>query len=376
MSTTIEATTAATTTTTTTAARAVGPLPPDRLRVPWKTVVALAAVMAYADGYWETSLRGAIGAIERTQSPFASWWQESTLLLPVFIVAVLGALTLAMRWFGPVLLRPRTVAVTALLIVAAGTLAGLATIAANSAYDYHLQVHQLQMMDAMRSPCPGNCLAAESHATLLVHVRGALYILRWLLLTNVVLVAWLVAMWGGRLKISTIRLPHSGPADIRPSTAGRVSQVRWLLVGALVAGAAIHATLVPDHRTGWTGVLFILLAIWQVTLAYLLLARLEERTVLLATALLSAGALSLWLSTHPANLADTLAAALDLTVLLTAVLLLRGTRWLSRRPPGSAHVTSLVLVTLLAVTIIGVAATGLSWFDAFDLSGNLMNMPH
>ena len=43
------------------------------LAVPWFTVVPLAVVMAYATGFWLVSLRGAIGAIERTQEPFASW---------------------------------------------------------------------------------------------------------------------------------------------------------------------------------------------------------------------------------------------------------------------------------------------------------------
>ena len=74
-----------------------------RLAVPWLTVLPLAIVMAYADGFWMVALRGAVGAIERTQEPFTSWWRESTLGLPLYVFAVLGALMLAMRWFGPVL---------------------------------------------------------------------------------------------------------------------------------------------------------------------------------------------------------------------------------------------------------------------------------
>ena len=72
-----------------------------RRGVPWRTVVALAAVLAYADGFWLISLRGAIGAIERTDRQFPSWFVESTTVLPVFAFAVLGAMTLALRWFGP-----------------------------------------------------------------------------------------------------------------------------------------------------------------------------------------------------------------------------------------------------------------------------------
>src|SRR4051812_27600884 len=69
--------------------------------VPWRTVVVPATVLAYADGYWLISLQGAIGAIERTNGPFASWLRGSTTILPVFAFAVLAALTLGLHWFGP-----------------------------------------------------------------------------------------------------------------------------------------------------------------------------------------------------------------------------------------------------------------------------------
>ena len=59
--------------------------------VPWGTVLLLAVAMAYVDGFWTMSLRGAVGAIERTQTPFVSWLQESTLVLPLYVCAVLAA---------------------------------------------------------------------------------------------------------------------------------------------------------------------------------------------------------------------------------------------------------------------------------------------
>ena len=44
-----------------------------RLRVvPWLSVLPLAVVLAYADGFWIIALRGSVGSIERTQEPFAS----------------------------------------------------------------------------------------------------------------------------------------------------------------------------------------------------------------------------------------------------------------------------------------------------------------
>src|SRR6478609_10187348 len=96
-----------------------------RLAVPWFTVLMLATVMAFADGFWMLSMRGATGAIERSDGAFTSWWRESTVSLPVFVVAVLGALLLAIRLFGPVLRTFSAVTAGVLLVAAAGTIAGI-----------------------------------------------------------------------------------------------------------------------------------------------------------------------------------------------------------------------------------------------------------
>ena len=42
----------------------------SRPGVAWWTVLPLAALMAYGDGFWVMSLREAAGAIERMDSPF------------------------------------------------------------------------------------------------------------------------------------------------------------------------------------------------------------------------------------------------------------------------------------------------------------------
>jgi hypothetical protein len=369
--------------------------PATRLGVPWKTVVALAVVLAYADGFWLTSLQGAVGAIERTQGPFASWLRESTMVLPVFVFAVVGVLTLALRWFGPVLTRPKTLAVTGLLIVAAGTIVGLGAIVASSAYDYHLQSAQLHVMDSMHAICTGNCFGAEQHATLLVHIRAVLLISRWVLLTNLVLVAWLVAMWGGRLTVSTTKRQSDGLTDpALVAGRSRAQDIRLLLVGTLVASAAIHAALVPSHLTQWAGVLFLFLSVWELAVAYMLLARLDDRLVLLAAAVISVGPLVLWLYSLMAaaglpfgphaglpagvGVPGCLAGALEVASLLAAVSLLRAAGRLGREPRAAAHVHGLVLAALIAVSAIGVAGTGLSVFDAFGVSGSqaVMDMSH
>jgi hypothetical protein len=174
--------------------------------VPWLTVVPLAVVMAYADGFWVISLRGAAGSIERTGEPFVTWLRESTLVLPVFVLAVLGALKLAARWFGPALRRPKTVVATALLVVAAGTLVGIAGLAASSAYDYRLQSNHLLVMDSMRSMASmASMTAAQQQASLDLQVRAVGVGSGLLLASNLMLVGWVVALRGGRLDGSTTR---------------------------------------------------------------------------------------------------------------------------------------------------------------------------
>jgi len=206
---------------------------PGRLAIPWLTVMSLAVVMAYATGFWLVSLRGAVGAIERTQGPFVTWLRESTLLLPVFVLAVLGALTLAMRRFGPVLRRARMVVAAALMVVAAGTLVGIAAIAASAAYDYHLQSNLLQTVGSMNHGGGPAGVQAQQQASLDLQVRAVAYGSAILLATNLVLVGWVLAFRGGRLDVSTTRhrsagaLPATLDADSAPRT--RADDLRLLL---------------------------------------------------------------------------------------------------------------------------------------------------
>jgi hypothetical protein len=176
--------------------------------VPWLSVVPMAVVLAYADGFWLISLRGAVGAVERAQDPFVTWLRESTLLLPVYILAVLAALAVARRWFGPVLRRPKTVVAAALLIVAAGTTVGIAAAAASSAYDYRLQSNELQLTGSMRSmPSMGSMgsTAHQEQATLGLQLRAVGYGSAIILVTNLLLVGWVVALRGGRLNVTSTR---------------------------------------------------------------------------------------------------------------------------------------------------------------------------
>jgi hypothetical protein len=367
-----------------TAARAGTPRDPGNVH--WRTVLALTVVLAYADGYWLVSLQGAVGAIGRTGHPFATWLQEATVLLPVFAFAVLAAMTLALRWFGPEPDRTRTVAATALLVVASGTAVGLAALVASSAIDYHLQSAQLQLvqgMSSMQGRCDSSCLAQQEADTLEVHVRGVLLVSRWLLLTNLVLVAWVMALMGGRIRLSTAARPTYAPGEPEPIPDGGVAQLRQLLVGALMGSAAIHLAVVPEHLTEWpaAGLFFTVLSAAELAIACRLLTCVR-RTVLLGAAAISIGPLCLWLYSRTVGMPfgpepgvpesvgvpDCLACLLEVASLLAAVSLLRSWGWAARRSRLSSHVAGLVVLALISVTTVGVAGTGLSWFDPFGVS--------
>ena len=181
--------------------------------MPVLTVVALAALMAYGDGFLLTSLQGAVGAITRTGTPFASWLRGSSLLLPLFALAVLGALTLARRRFGPRLVAPGQVLRAGLMIAAAGSIVGVGAIAASSAYDYQVQSAELRAVHATHDPtahahdptaCTGYCAVLQQR-TLDTHLRAVGWAVPAVVVTDLVLVGWVVALRGGRLDVRTDR---------------------------------------------------------------------------------------------------------------------------------------------------------------------------
>ncbi len=337
--------------------------------VPWRTVLPLALVLALANVFWIVSLRGAVGAIERTQTPFESWVRESALSLPLFVLAVLGGLTVALRWFGPSGHRPRQVALTGLLVASAATLAGVAVLAASTFYDFLLQLDQESMMGAMKESCSSACQAAQDEATFWLQLRSFGWGTPLLLVTNVVLVAWAVAALGGRLRVSAPR-----PAGSR--SPGRTDALRTLLVLGLVGSAVIHAAVVPEHLTEWSaaGSFFVLLAATEAFVAGVLLLEPRLRvSAPLAAAAVSAGPLLLWFWSRSTGLpfgpepgepeaiglADCAACLLEVVTLVLAVVLLRR---VTTARPGSGyphHVATLAVVAVVAVTAVGVAGAPL-----------------
>ncbi len=184
-----------------------------RLSVSWATVIVCAVVIAAVDGYWATSLRGAVGAIEVSQSPFRSWMRDSTLMLPLFVLAVVAALALTRRWVGQSHRELVQLSVAALLTIVFTSVVSIGGVATTSAYDYNIQasqlgqIHKSHITTAFVDPgaaipttkgtCTGLCSAR--HATLMAHVRAVGYASIVILITNLVLVAWVLALRGGRL---------------------------------------------------------------------------------------------------------------------------------------------------------------------------------
>jgi hypothetical protein len=352
------------------------------LRVPWATVLALAVVLTYADGFWAVALRGAVGSIERVDAPFTTWLRESTLLLPVYVFAVLAALTLALRWRGPHPRRTLAVATTLPLVVATATMAAIAVLIANAAYDYSLQTEHLAVLHGVHGSCGPDCLQIQEQATLAVHVRGVAMAGALVLATNVVLVGLVVAFLGGRLAVTSARpqgqqaMPFLGgirPARwaVRPPRAPRLPtryhELRALLAVALLGTAALHDTVAPYLLTGWpgAGTVFGVLCAAEIVVAILVVARFSP-AVLLAAVTVSAVPLFVWMLSRtvglpfgaepgvaqPIGLVDGAAALLQVAVLMAAVLLLQAPGWL--RPPSAAqHPGRLGLVAVVAVTVVG-----------------------
>jgi len=185
----------------------------NRLQLNWVTVAFFATVIAFADGFWLTSMQGAVGAIERNEAPVGRWLRDSMLMLPLFFVGVVLALVLARRWFGNSRSRLLKVGATALLITVIGSAVGLAEAAASSAYDYRLQTSSLEQRigfnhfhnDAVPTvagvPAPQGCtgLCAQKELTRATLLKAMKLDAQLLLISNVVLVVWALILRGDRL---------------------------------------------------------------------------------------------------------------------------------------------------------------------------------
>src|SRR5262249_15443332 len=144
----------------------------------------------------------AVGAIERTSAPFSTWLHESTLLVPVYLAAMLVAFNVAQRRFGP---RPqgiRAVSATLAMVAAAASAAGVLVLAASWCFDYRLQSAALHHMSAAPPGCDSSCLTARIHARGALEVKALWIGLLLMLVTALVLIGLIVAFRGGDIVLA------------------------------------------------------------------------------------------------------------------------------------------------------------------------------
>ncbi len=343
-----------------------------RASVSWSHVLPLAVVLAFANGFWIIVLRGAIGAIERTSAPFSAWWHESTLLVPVYVVAVLGAFLMAQRWFGP---RPhgfRPVAATIATVALVATTAGTLLLIASSWYDFRLQRTDLHHMGAVHPGCDTSCATARVQATLNLELKGIWIGLLLMAVTDLILIALVVAFRGGEIVLAK-------PA--RPARPRRREDTRVVLAAGLLGAAAIHAAVSPEHFRHWwaAGAYFLVLAVAEVATAAAVLSRTRSLRVpaLVASVVVSALPLLVWTVSRAGvfsfgpqggqpgavGVSDVLSGALALTTLTIAVVLLR-----RGRPAAawSSYGLAIALTGVLAATLIGIGGADVPVVGAFS----------
>lgn len=271
-------------------------------RIAWPAVVVLAVLLAFVDGFWSVSLRGAVGSIRNTQHPFATWIHDSLLAVPLLVFAVLAAAVLAARMASRETLRGRRRAHPTLrawlLVASLATLPGAVLLAGQGWADYTLQAAGLGMSGSMSGTCFGACLdrMQQAAAGVQLHALGSGTAL--LLASNLVAVGWVAAVCGGRLPVLARDRPAAASRRRGEADAGRLA-----LAAALAGSAAIHLAVVPEHLEEWraAGVFFFELALVQLTLAVCVAAS-ARRWTLYAAGVASVLPLAVWAASRSGGL--------------------------------------------------------------------------
>jgi len=342
--------------------------------VPWGTVLTFGAVIAFADGFWITAMRGAAGAIERTSGPTVSWLRESTLALPLYVGGIIVALMIAVGIVGPVVRSRKALLTSALLIIGAGTAVGTTVLVASSAYDYRLQLDLIHVGGAMPGMCAtAQCLRDQQQSSFDVQVKAVTLGVLLILVTNLVVVAWVLAARGGKLALTRLHVRQTTVVE-DVVTRTRADSRAIVLAASLAGAAVIHAAVVPEHLEQWTmaGVFFTLLAAAEALLAALVV--LEPTRLVLGSAIAaSVVPLMLWVLSRsvglpfgptpgvpePVGLADLACSALEVLALVLAVGLLISPRGRSGRTLAE-HAMWLAVAGVLTVTALGIGGTTLA----------------
>lgn len=358
-------------------------IPTERVSVPrqrteatvrWSHALPLVVVLAFANGFWLVALRGAVGSIARTSDPFTTWLRESALLVPWYAVAVVGAFALVLWRVGARPRGPARVAGAGALVAATGTLAGTLVLVLSSVLDYRLQVVDLQHMAAVHAGCDQGCLTERIQASAHLQVESVLVGAALMALTDLVVVALVIAYRGGRLEV----------AGSRAAGAGSLAGARALLPSLLLGAAAIHAAVVPEHLVEWraAGIFLALLALAEAAAAVAVVGLpprvAPSRPALAVAAAVSVVPLLVWTASRtaglpfgpgagtpePVGVADVLADVLEVAALaLALVLWLRLHRGRAAPRPWPPHAAALAICGALAATTLGVGASSLPGFS-------------
>ena len=182
------------------------------LNVSWWTVGAWAVVLAFANGFLLTTLQGAVGAVERHQAPFDRWIKASLLMTPIYLVGVVVALILARRWVGgQKSFIKGTVSVLLVIVMCAAI--GTAEASVSAAYDYSLQKNHIAFehnLHAAPAPAAGSldaqrkcdAVCNQERNTIMIHFKAVSLLALVMLLADLVMAPWVLALCRGRLWIT------------------------------------------------------------------------------------------------------------------------------------------------------------------------------
>ena len=206
------------------------------------------------------------------------------------------------------------------MIIAVCTLVGVVEVADSAAYDYQLQVDHIELVegfnhahidesqaqpagDTQRDECVGTSAAKQS--TLGLHVRAVTHATALLLITNTVLVGWLLVVGGDRLgdepdptRPTEHNHQRGGPRGGLGLAEARAVRPTTIPALAGIGAGAIHASAVgahADHRVLAT--IFVVMAVLQLATGVALLVQ-PGRAVAKAVVAINAFAVAGWLLTR------------------------------------------------------------------------------
>ncbi len=219
----------------------------------WSLIVLFAIFITYMDGFWMTAIQGVVGAIERNEPPFSRWLRDSTIMLPLIILAVFVGFAYARHWFRNSQRKLIRFWGSALVITMISAGAGIAEAINSSLIDYRYQVHHVELLhsygnapqtesaklagfgstpyylycdlrgtligSAAKPQVAGNAITWLEYLTFVSHVRALVIDAALILITNLSIVALLLALLGER-----VWAPQLATGPIGPPIAGTATQ--------------------------------------------------------------------------------------------------------------------------------------------------------